>query len=55
MKVKLFDVIWNTEGQDVDLPKEVVVDVLDDTDDYIGDAIDAACDEYEYCIISCVA
>lgn len=53
-KVKLSGIIWDTDGQQIDLPKEMVVEVErepDDTDEEVFDmAIDAASDKMGWLI-----
>ena len=55
VKFRVYDIDWDTDGEDVDLPDEVVVDVPDeivgygddgDVNDYISDWLS---DEYGFC------
>lgn len=51
MKVRAFNIQWDTDGEDIDLPKEMIVDVdedhfNDDPDEAVGDAVS---DESGFC------
>jgi hypothetical protein len=50
MKVKFYDIEWDTDGDDdIDLPEVVVMDVEEDTDiPYRG--ADLLSDEYGFCV-----
>lgn len=45
MKVKLSNIDWDTDGENVDLPSEMIVDVDD-----INEAVDAASNITCWCI-----
>ncbi len=51
MQVKFFNIEWDTEGEQVDLPNEVVRTVEDDLD-VAMDGADALSDEFGWCIRS---
>lgn len=49
MKAKrVFDIMWDTDGEDINLPKEIILSK--DIDD--NDIADYLSDEYEFCIFS---
>lgn len=53
MKVKVFDIDWDTDGEDVELPSEIEVEVDDefaDDEDELSEVIgDYLSDEYGFC------
>lgn len=48
MKVEVQDIDWDTDGEDVDLPSSVTMEVLDDVTD--DDIINQLSDEYGWLI-----
>lgn len=55
MKVKLFNLIWDTDEEVVDLPDEVVIDLgeVEDDTDLHEMAMDIASEDFGWCINSC--
>lgn len=51
MKVKCFDIIWDDDGKGVFLPKEMIIDLDDDSDPSL-EAADVLSDEVGYCVES---
>lgn len=51
MIVKAFDIVWDTDGEQVDLPTIVSLEVSDDTDLEIEIA-DILSDKYGWCVRS---
>lgn len=51
MKVRFFDIVWDTDGESVDLPESVVLVVPDDTD-LESEAADLLSDGYGWCVCS---
>jgi len=49
MKLRLFNIEWDTDGEDVDLPDEVIVNVDDDFDPE-EDAADLLSERYDWCV-----
>lgn len=49
MKVRFFNINWDTDGQEVDLPKEVILEVDGDRDISIEGA-DELSDKYGWCV-----
>lgn len=45
MRIRCFNIEWDTDGEDVDLPNEVIVEVDD-----LEEAADALSDAYEWCV-----
>ena len=50
-RYRLFDIDWDTDGEDVDLPSEVIVEI-DDDQDIVYDGADALSDQYGWCVNS---
>lgn len=51
MRVRLSEIVWDTEGASVELPQEVVVQVEDDFD-VVEDAADLLSDMFGWCVVS---
>lgn len=51
MKVKVFGIVWDTDGEDVDLPSEVTLEVSEDTD-LENEIADILSDKYGWCVLS---
>jgi len=51
MKVRFFNIVWDTDGESVDLPVSVVRDVPDETD-FNEEAADLLSDEFGWCVSS---
>lgn len=51
MRVKFYDIEWDTDGEPTDLPRVVVLDVPDDTNIW-EDGADLLSDQYGFCISS---
>ena len=56
-KIIVSDIKWDTDGEKVELPKEVHIEInkdneylLDDIDDYADEVCDYLSDNYGYCI-----
>ena len=53
-KIRVYDIKWETDGEDVDLPTEVVVDIDELSSEYALEiAVDEASDMYGFLINSC--
>lgn len=46
MRIKIYDIEWDTDGEDVDLPSEIIVETDNDDPEYLSDLIT---DEYGFC------
>ena len=54
MKVKAFDIDWDTDGEEVDLPNDTIIDVdVEDDDDVSERVCDALSDKFGFCINHC--
>ena len=51
MKVRAYNIIWDTDGETVDLPDDVIIDLDDDADPSLEGA-DYLSDNYDWCVIS---
>ena len=51
MKVRAYNIIWDTDGETVDLPDDVIIDLDDDADPSLEGA-DYLSDNYGWCVIS---
>ena len=49
MKIRCYDIDWDTDGESADLPEEVILDVPDDFDPET-EAADAISDANGYCV-----
>jgi len=49
MKVRFFDIDWDTDDESVDLPREVVLDIDKDTD-VVNEGADCLSDVYGWCV-----
>jgi len=49
MRIRCFDIDYDTDGEDVDLPQEIIID-LDDDEDPEYDSADAISDITGWCI-----
>ena len=52
MKIKLFDISWDTDGLQIDLPSEVVMEVDEDID-LENEAADLLSDKFGWCVFGC--
>lgn len=54
-KIRVSDIEWETDGEDVDLPTEVVLDIEELSSEYAVEiAVDKVSDKYGFLINSCV-
>ena len=49
MKIRLYNIDWDTDGEDIDLPQDVIREVENDFD-IINDGADLLSDEYGWCV-----
>lgn len=49
MKIEAYNIKWDTDGEDVSLPKSVVINVPDDEEDIADYVSDYLSDEYGFC------
>jgi hypothetical protein len=49
MKVRFYNIEWDTDGENVDLPNEVTLDVDNDLD-VANEGADALSDKYDFCV-----
>lgn len=56
-KIIVTNIDWDTDGEDVELPDEIIIeidenniDLLEDLDDYADNLLDYLSDTYGYCI-----
>ena len=52
MKVRFFNIDWDTDGEEVDLPLEAYVPNVDDDIDLENDGADVLSDKYGWCVNS---
>lgn len=52
MKVRAFNIDWDTDGKKIDLPDECVVELDDDQDPH-EDLANVLSDEYGWCVNGC--
>ena len=53
-KIRVSGIEWETDGEDVNLPKDVVLDIEESCSEYAVEiAVDKASDEYGFLINSC--
>jgi len=52
VEVEVYDIEWDTDGEEVDLPKTVrlMLDTIEDADNVIADKLS---DKYEWCVKRC--
>lgn len=56
MKIRVYDISWDTDGMEVDdLPEEVIIDepteeMIEDIDGYADEVADYLSDEYGWCV-----
>lgn len=51
MKIKFSNIVWDTDGEEVDLPSEVTLEVDEDSDVAL-DGADMLSDKYGWCVVS---
>jgi hypothetical protein len=51
MKIRFFNIVWDTDGQDVDLPTEATLEVDEDTQ-LETEGADCLSDEFGWCVLS---
>ncbi len=52
MKVRFFDIDWDTDDKVVDLPSETIMEV-DDNIDLENESADVLSDKYGWCVFGC--
>lgn len=53
MLIKVYDIEWDTDGEEVELPESCEIDVECESDELDQAVSDALSDKYGFCVISC--